>query len=277
MIPIFSSQLWQVVPAFAIVFALGASVGSFANVVIYRLPAGMSLLWPPSRCPHCLHRLRRRENVPIFGWLVLHGRCAHCHAPISPRYPFIEAIVGILFVVVFGTFGLSLTTLGYWLFLTGLLVLAVIDFDTMTLPNPITQLGVMSGLIFQMLLGRSNGGSIEGLMSGIVGAVLGIWLVDLIRLAASSLLNKEAMGAGDAKLMAAIGAWLGWKLMLLAGFLGCAVGAFAGSVAIVLGWLRRSQPMPFGPFLALGAGIAAMWGNSIVSAYLNLFFPSLGR
>lgn len=265
--------LWQL-PAYAIVGALGASVGSFANVAIYRLPAGLSLLYPPSRCPKCQHRLRKRENVPIFGWLWLRGRCAHCRTPISPRYPLVEAVTAAIFVGVFARYGLTLTTPGYWLFLTGLLVLALVDWDTMTLPNPVTRAGVLSGLVYQTLLGWQNEAAIAGLMSAVVGAVAGIWLVDAIRWLALLVWGKEAMGAGDGKLLAAMGAWLGWKLMLLAGFLGCGVGAFAGGAAIALGGLRRSQPMPFGPFLALGGAIAAVWGEAIVSLYLRVFFPS---
>jgi leader peptidase (prepilin peptidase)/N-methyltransferase len=111
-------------------------------------------------------------------------------------------------------------------------------------------------------------------MSGIVGAVLGLWLVDAIRLGALVLWGKDAMGGGDGKLMAAMGAWLGWKLMLLAGFLGCALGALVGGAAIALGWLSRSQPMPFGPFLALGGAVAAVWGERLISLYLQVFFPS---
>ena len=147
----------------------------------------------------------------------------------------------------------------------------------MTLPNPLTQSGVVAGLVFQAIAGflpaNSPTDAIKQLMAGIIGAVVGIWLLDIIRLVGSRIFNKEAMGAGDAKLAAMMGAWLGWKYLLIAGFLACAVGAFAGGAAIALGWLERNKPMPFGPFLALGAGITALWGEAILSTYLRLFFP----
>ncbi|HIK49760.1 MAG TPA: prepilin peptidase [Oscillatoriales cyanobacterium M59_W2019_021] len=264
-------------PAAMVVFLLGAAIGSFLNVVVYRLPAGLSLLWPPSRCPQCLHPLKKRENVPVLGWLWLKGRCSHCRSPIPIRYPLVEAATGLLFVLVFLVCGWSSLTWGYWLLLSELLALSLIDADTMTLPNELTQSGLVAGLVFQGVLGWQTGGepsaAIAFLMKGIVGAVLGIWLLDIISLVGSIALGQTAMGAGDGKLMALIGAWLGWKLMLLAGFLGCAMGAFAGGGAIALGWLHRRQPMPFGPFLALGAAIAALWGDAIISLYLQLFFP----
>lgn len=257
-----------------IVFALGASIGSFANVVIYRLPAGLSLLYPPSRCPHCGHTLGKGENIPVLGWLRLKGRCAHCHAPISPRYPIVEAVTGLLFLGVFLRYQISLTTFGYWLFLTGLLVLALIDWDTMTLPNPLTRLGVISGLVYHCLQGWQGDSVIGGLMQGIFGAVLGIWLVDGVRLLGSLAWGKEAMGAGDGKLLAAVGAWLGPGLMMVTGFLGALLGAVIGTGAIALGLLRRSQPMPFGPFLALAGAIAAVWGETFLNLYLEIFFPA---
>jgi leader peptidase (prepilin peptidase) / N-methyltransferase len=258
------------------VFIFGASIGSFLNVVIYRLPAGISLLWPPSRCPYCLNTLRKHENVPILGWVWLKGRCAHCGSPISVRYPAIEMTAGLLFVLVFLTFGWTLPTWGYWVFLSWLLVLSFIDLDTMTLPNVLTQSGLILGLVFQMVRGYLEpSGWIPQLMVGIVAAVVGIWLIDLISVAGHLALGQEAMGGGDAKLMAMMGAWLGWKSLLVAGFLGCAAGAFVGGAALFMGWIDRRQPIPFGPFLALGAAIATIWGDAIVSAYLRLFFPTL--
>lgn len=219
-----------------IVLALGASIGSFLNVVVYRLPAGLSILWPPSRCPQCLHRLGKRENVPVLGWLLLKGRCRHCRSRIAVRYPLVEAATGILFLLVFWIFGLSWETLGYWAFVSWLMTLALIDLDTMTLPNVLTQSGLVLGLLFQAIIGflpeSSWVGSVTHFMSGIVGMVVGIWLLDIIAFLGSVAFGRSAMGAGDAKLAAMMGVWLGWKNLLLAGFLACAIGAFVGGAAI---------------------------------------------
>ncbi|MGB7444501.1 MAG: prepilin peptidase [Coleofasciculaceae cyanobacterium] len=267
----------QILIAFVIIFALGASIGSFLNVVVYRLPAKLSILWPPSRCPHCLRQLGKKENIPVFGWLWLKGRCRHCRSPISPRYPLVEATTGILFLLVFWQYGWSAATLGYWAFLSWLLALSLIDLDTMTLPNSLTQSGLIAGLVFQVSSGFEQGSGLAGiwqqLIVGIFGAVLGIWLFDIVALLGGVVFSQAAMGGGDAKLAAMLGAWLGWKYLLLSGFLACAIGAFVGGGAIALGYLSRRQPMPFGPFLAIGAGLTVFWGELILSSYLRLFFP----
>jgi len=263
-----------------IVFALGAAIGSFLNVVVYRLPAGLSLLYPPSRCPKCLHPLRARENVPVLGWLWLRGRCAHCKTKISARYPTVEAVTGLLFVLVFWIFGASWQTVGYWTFFSWLVALALIDLDTMTLPDPLTQSGLVVGLVYQAIAGWQTTGSWVGAIQfgvgGVIGAVLGIWLLDGIALVASVALGQTAMGAGDAKLAAMMGTWLGWKLLLLAGLLACGLGAVLGVGAITLGLLRRRQAMPFGPFLALGAIAAALWGDRVLGFYFSLFASQPG-
>ncbi|NJL82833.1 MAG: prepilin peptidase [Chloroflexaceae bacterium] len=259
-----------------LIFSFGAAIGSFLNVVVYRLPAALSLLWPPSHCPRCRHRLGPTENVPVLGWLWLRGRCRWCKTPISPRYPLVEAATGCLFVLVFWQFGWSYATLGNWLFLSWLLTLSLIDLDTMTLPNVLTQPGLVVGLGFQALLGwHATGwpGFASGLFLAIASAALGIWLFDGIRIGGSVFLGQEAMGDGDPLLAAAIAAWLGWPLLLLTGFLACGIGAVGGGLAIALGWLQRRQAFPFGPFLALGAVLSLFWGEKMVTAYLNLFFP----
>jgi len=260
-----------------VVFALGASVGSFLNVVVYRLPAGLSLIYPPSRCPKCLHRLKAQENVPVFGWLWLKGRCSNCKTAIAPRYPIVEAATGALFLLVFWLFGMSWETLGYWAFFSWLLALSLIDLDTMTLPNPLTRSGLVAGLVFQAGLGWLTTGTASGAiaqtMQGVIGAVLGLWLLDLIAIVGSVALGQSAMGAGDAKLAALMGAWLGWQYLLLAGFLACVMGAFVGGGAIAIGWLDRRQPMPFGPFLAIGSVLTVLWGEALIAGYRQLFFP----
>ncbi|HEY9763517.1 MAG TPA: prepilin peptidase [Trichocoleus sp.] len=271
-------MLYTLIPAL-LVFMLGAAVGSFLNVVIYRIPEGLSLLHPPSRCPRCHTRLKPYDNVPVFGWLWLRGRCRYCKAPIAPRYPLVEAFTGFLYLATFALFGVSWFTLGYWLLLSWLVALTFIDLDTLTLPNELTQSGLVVGLLFQAWIGYAETGSwqaaIHRLMVGVVGAVVGIWLFDLITLFASAALGQTAMGGGDAKLAALLGAWLGWKGVLLSGFLACLSGAVVGGGAIALHLISRRQPIPFGPFLALGALIAVFWGDFLVGAYVRVFFPTL--
>ncbi len=265
------------------VLAMGTAIGSFLNVVIYRLPAGLSLLWPPSRCPHCLHRLSTIDNVPVLGWLWLRGRCRYCRSPIAARYPLVEAATGLIFLVLFWQFGHTWQTVAAWAFASWLIALSLIDLDTMTLPNALTQSGLLVGLGFQGILGAQTADTaiaiapvIQPVVGGIIGMVMGIWLFDTITNLGSIVFQQSVMGGGDAKLAAMLGAWLGWKYLLLATFLACALGALFGSTAIALGWVQRRQPIPFGPFLALGGLIALVWGKAIVDLYLGLFFPAMG-
>jgi leader peptidase (prepilin peptidase)/N-methyltransferase len=275
----------------AIVLVLGCAIGSFLNVVIYRVPADLSLWWPPSRCPKCFHELGVTENIPVFGWLRLGGRCAHCRTPISARYPIIEAITGAIFLAAFYLNGetWSIALVSQWVMLAWLLALAMIDIDTMTLPNPLTQWGVAMGLGFNVAIawqasiasGSTSwtdqlAASGAALFASVLGAMVGLWGLDTLRLLGSIAFGKEAMGAGDSKLMAGVGAWLGWPLALLTVFVACAIGAVVGSVAIALKWVARSQPIPFGPFLAIGAAIALIWGQVMIDAYLGLFLPTGG-
>ncbi|ACK64308.1 peptidase A24A domain protein [Rippkaea orientalis PCC 8801] len=256
------------------VFAFGASVGSFLNVVIYRLPAGLSLLYPPSRCPKCEHRLGTSENIPVLGWIWLGGRCRWCGTSISVRYPLVEAATGLVFCAIFWHFNFSLTTVGYWLLSSWLIALSLIDLDTMTLPGELTKSGFILGLGFQVIQGWQGGNIPHTLIMAIGGAVLGIWLFDLMNIGAIFLLGQQGMGDGDSYLAAMIGVWLGWKYLLITTVLSCGIGALVGGGALATGVLsHRRQPFPFGPFLALAAMIVVFWGDRIIDAYLSIFFP----
>ncbi|WP_404786695.1 prepilin peptidase [Altericista sp. CCNU0014] len=263
-----SPELWLI--GF-FVFILGAAVGSFLNVVIYRVPEGLSLLHPPSRCPQCKTQLRFYDNVPIAGWLWLKGRCRYCGYSIPARYPLIEAATAILFVLTYIVFGPTLQTLGYCLFLSWLLALTVIDLDLMILPNALTQSGVIAGWIFQGAIAFSQTPTWMSVVKGVAGAfiasVLGIWLFDSIRVVGSWAFRQDAMGGGDPKLAAAIGAWLGWPLMLVSAFLACLFGSIIGVGGISLGLIGRRQAIPFGPYLALGGAIAAFYGTQLIELY----------
>ena len=253
---------------------LGASIGSFLNVVVYRLPAGLSLTQPPSRCPKCMTRLRKRENVPIVGWLMLRGQCAHCGTDISMRYPIVEMITALLFLSIFLVFGFSLQTLGNWTFISFLLALALIDMDTLTLDSRLMKSGLILGLAFQTTIAAALTGTLAGTIQGFVwaiaGAVLGLWGLDLLTWIGRFFFGPNAMGGGDAKLLAVIGAWVGIKLMVLSCFLACVVGSVFGLIAIALKVLKRGNPFPFGPFLALGAILSVFYGDLIWSSYWTI-------
>jgi leader peptidase (prepilin peptidase) / N-methyltransferase len=286
----FESLIFQVM---AIIF--GASIGSFLNVVIYRVPAGISILYPPSRCPTCLKKLSPWDNIPIIGWFLIKGKCRYCRQKVAWRYPFIECLTAFAFwLVVIIFMGQPLTFIvGSCFFLSYLIALAAIDMDTMTLPNPLTQSGLILGIGFHLLSGLSgainississqaranfapNFGSsqpvLSQLIASILGAVVGVWLVDLVRISGSWLLQTEAMGAGDAKLAAMIGAWLGWQQILLTLLLAAALGSIVGIFVIKLKNSGKTQLIPFGPFLAIAATFCLFYGDRILSSYLNWF------
>jgi leader peptidase (prepilin peptidase) / N-methyltransferase len=255
----------------AIVFINGAAIGSFLNVVIYRIPAGLSVVSPPSRCPVCLHRLGARENIPILGWLLLRGKCRHCGTPISPRYPAIELATALTFLAVYSQFGWSIQTLGYCLLMAWLIALSLIDLDTMTLPEPLTRSLIIVGLVYQGAAGyfgtHTLSGVADSISQGVWGMLLGIWLYDGIQFGGSWLFNRQALGSGDAKLMAGIGMWLGWKSILFAGFSASLLGTAVMGSMMGLGLLKPWQKFPFGPFLAFGGVLYLFVGDRLINGY----------
>jgi leader peptidase (prepilin peptidase)/N-methyltransferase len=287
-------QLLQSSPlAFTIMCAiLGLMVGSFLNVVIHRLPKMMELGWqrqcaelqgevphpdgdaaphpafnlvvPRSACPHCNHAISAWENIPIVSYLVLRGKCRNCGAGISFRYPVIEAISGILCAYAAWHFGFGWAAGGALLFVWALLSLTAIDFDTQLLPDDITLPLLWTGLLFNLF------GVFTELPSAVLGAVIGylaLWSVYwLFKLTT----GKEGMGYGDFKLLAALGAWLGWQMLPLIILLSSLVGAVIGITLIVALKHGRNIPIPFGPYLAGGGLIALFWGQTLTQSYLHL-------
>lgn len=282
-------ELLQASPSAALVAvaALGLVVGSFLNVVIHRLPVMLERSWrsecaevlgdaarpveterldlllPRSRCPHCGHAIRAWENVPLLSYLLLRGRCSACGERISMRYPLIEALTAALSVAVVWRFGLDWQGAAA-LALTWLLVaLAFIDLDTQLLPDNLTLPGLWLGL------GVNLGGTFAPLDAAVVGAIAGygsLWLVyQGFRLAT----GKEGMGYGDFKLLAMLGAWLGWQGLPVVVLLSSVAGAVVGVGLIALRGHDRSVPIPFGPYLALGGWVALLWGEGLARAYLG--------
>lgn len=246
-------------------FVLGAIIGSFLNVCIYRIPEGLSVVSPPSSCPKCGHRIRWYENIPILSYLFLLGRCSSCRVKISFRYPAIEALTGILFVLVLYYFGFSTATLIYWLFVAALVVITFIDLDHQIIPDVISLPGIPVGFAcsffipwlpwLDSLLGILLGG-------GILFAVA--WLYEVLA-------KREGMGGGDIKLLAMMGAFLGWKAVLPVIFIASLVGTLVGVPVMVLQKQDSRLAIPFGPFLALAALIYLFWGEQIIYWYLHLF------
>ncbi|MDP2758832.1 MAG: A24 family peptidase [Sideroxyarcus sp.] len=281
----------QNTPVFFVVLGgiLGLLVGSFLNVVIYRLPKMMERGWqaqcaelngqplvdqepfnlvlPRSACPHCQHPIGALENIPLLSYLFLRGKCAGCSAPISLRYPVVEAVSGVLSAYAAWHFGFGVTGIAALFFIWALIALTFIDFDTQLLPDSITLPLLWLGLLLNL------NGAFTSLGNAVIGAVAGYlvlwsvyWLFKLVT-------GKEGMGYGDFKLLAAIGAWLGWTLLPLVILLSSLVGAVVGIALIVLAKRGRNIPIPFGPYLAGGGLIALFWGQALTQSYLQLLAP----
>jgi leader peptidase (prepilin peptidase)/N-methyltransferase len=248
---------------------LGLIVGSYLNVLIYRLPLGISTVFPRSRCPHCGTAIRAYDNVPVLSFLLLRGRCRQCGAPISWRYPAVEAATSALFLACFLRFGISLQAPVAALFCALMLALTMIDYDHMILPDALTWPGIALGILFQPLVGwtRLWGGPWGAVAGALLGAALGAGLLLAVWIAWYLWRHEEGMGLGDVKMLAAIGAFLGWKGVLVALFLGALSGAVVGLTLMAFRGLDFKAKLPFGVFLALGGVIALFAGEALVRLY----------
>jgi leader peptidase (prepilin peptidase)/N-methyltransferase len=275
---------------------LGLLVGSFLNVVIYRLPkmmekdwqnqcrdflstdqtianlplteekqAPFNLMTPASTCPHCGHKIRAWENIPVVSYVFLKGKCSSCKNAISIRYPTIELITGLLSVAVIYYTGINWSGLAALFFTWSLIALTVIDLDTYLLPDDITLPLLWLGLIVNSF------GYFTDLPSAVWGAIAGYLSLWSVYKVFKMLTGKEGMGYGDFKLLAALGAWMGWQMLPQIILLSSLVGAVIGIGMIVIRGRDKNIPIPFGPYLAIAGWIAFIWGDTINQAYLRLF------
>lgn len=280
------------------VFVFGLLVGSFLNVVIYRLPIMLDREWrsqateilgtadsaqttvvverfnlvtPRSACPACKAPIKAWQNIPVISWLVLRGKCAACRAPISVRYPLVELTTGLMSAAVAWHFGFGSTAACALVVTWALIALTGIDVDHQLLPDGITLPLLWAGLLAAVAIGPMRGSALPvSPRDAIIGAAAGYVSLWLVFHAFRLVTGKEGMGYGDFKLYAALGAWLGWKLLPLVILLSAATGAVVGIGLILFRGRNRSTPMPFGPYLAAAGWLAMLYGDSLLHAYLRV-------
>lgn len=227
-----------------LVFAIGLCIGSFLNVCIYRIPKGKSIVFPPSACPNCGKHLQFYELVPVLSYLIQKGRCRGCDGKISWRYPAIELLSGLLLLWIVWRFGWSYLAVHYSIFLYLLIVVSMIDIDHKIIPNVV----VIPGALLGLLMTTFGNHYITGFCNGLLGMVVGFFIIAVV-----IVLSRGGMGWGDAKLLAMIGAFLGWQATLYSLFVGSLFGSTVGVAMILSKRMERKTPIPFGPFLGLGA------------------------
>ena len=243
-----------------VLFLLGLCVGSFLNVVIARVPEGRSIVGPGSACPRCSTPIAWYDNVPLLSFALLRARCRKCGEPISWRYPVVELVTGLLFVLALAERGLTIDLIPALLLVAGLVAITGIDLDHQLIPDEISNPGIVVGLAVSTLTGR------PGWLDSLVGVVIGGGIFLLIIVA-----SRGGMGGGDMKLGAMLGAFLGWKLVLVAILIAILAGGVFAIVVLLLRRKGRKDAVPFGPFLALGGVVSLFWGESLLAWYLGTF------
>ena len=243
--------------------AFGAIVGSFLNVCICRIPKGESIVFPGSHCPHCQRSIPFYDNIPLVSYFVLRAKCRYCQGPISLQYPLVEGVTALSSFLLLSRFGVSWSYFFYFSFLASLIVITVIDLFHQIIPDVISLPGIGVGLIASFILPQVT------FLNSLIGVFLGGGSLFLVATFYQWLFKREGMGGGDVKLLAMIGAFLGWKAVILTILLGSLIGSIIGVIVMMLKGKDLKYAIPFGPFLSLGAAFALFYGETIITWYLN--------
>jgi len=246
-----------------LIFILGLIVGSFSNVCIYRIPKNESIIFPASHCPKCHSPIKPVDNIPLLSYILLKGRCRNCKSKISIQYPIVEFLTGLIYLIFYLIYGLSIQTLIYIILSSALIIIAFIDLNEEIVPDVVSLPGIVIGFIVSFFVPY-----ISFINSGL-GVIVGGGIILIIGMAGSVIFKKEAMGGGDVKLAAMIGAFLGWRFIIISLFLGFFLGALAGIILILSKIKSREDAVPFGPFIVLGSFITLLWGEQIISWYIG--------
>jgi leader peptidase (prepilin peptidase) / N-methyltransferase len=244
-------------------FFLGTIVGSFLNVCIVRLPHEKSVVFPASHCVHCRKPIQWYDNVPLLSYLILGGRCRHCKKKISIRYFIVELVTGISFVIFYKFFGLSPVVIPYLVMMCGFIVATFVDFEHRIIPDEVSIGGTIAGVVFSTLIPQLHGQDVfwKGALWSVVGLLAGGGSIYLMGMLGDVIFKKESMGGGDVKLMAMVGAFMGWKMALLTFFLAPFFGAIYGVAEKIR---TKDSTIAYGPFLVLGALLSLFWGDEIL-------------
>ncbi|OIP64704.1 MAG: prepilin peptidase [Nitrospirae bacterium CG08_land_8_20_14_0_20_52_24] len=257
----------------AAVFVFGSMIGSFLNVCIYRIPRNESLVFPSSHCTRCGEPIRFYDNLPIISWFILIGKCRHCKSPISFQYPMVELLNASGFFYIYIRYGITAQALFYGLFFSALVVITFIDLYHRIIPDLISLPGIGVGLLGSMIIPMFSPLSAMTLSippkfpDALFGSALGFGIFYIIAKVSPKIFGQEGMGGGDIKLIAMIGAFLGWQKMLLTIMLGSLAGSIVGIFLMIFFRKGRQYAVPFGPFLSLGALMSLFWGTSMIAWY----------
>jgi leader peptidase (prepilin peptidase)/N-methyltransferase len=246
-----------------LIFILGLIVGSFSNVCIYRIPKNESIIYPASHCPKCRSKIKPVDNIPLLSYILLKGRCRNCKSKISIQYPIVELLTGLTYLIIYLTYGLSIQSLIYIILSSALIIIAFIDLNEQIVPDVISLPGIVIGFILSFFVPYIS------FVNSALGVFVGGGIILIIGTVGSVIFKKEAMGGGDVKLAAMIGAFLGWRYITISLFLGFFLGALAGIFLIMSKIKSREDAVPFGPFIVLGSFITLLWGEKIISWYLG--------